>query len=199
MRKYNISVVAIVVLYIQFCSTAIATSITLAWQQNQEEDLAGYRVYWGTESLMYDESVFVGNTTNFEITELELGMRYYFAVTALDYWGNESALSAEVHGIAGATSPESYELALYPSVPNPFNPKTKIKYSVPERADIRLEITNALGQKVRTLFHGIQDAGLYQRFWDGTDDNGKVLSSGVYFCSLVLLNTQISKPMTFLH
>lgn len=202
---------------IGFFTSVMAASITLAWDSNTEDDLAGYRVYWGTQSSDYDRSEFVGNVTRFEIKELESGLLYYFSVTALDWWGNESTLSVEVQGAAGEGFPENYKLMLYPSVPNPFsangaclpsygqgsdsggNSETRIKYSVPERTEVQLQIINTLGQKVRTLYEGTQNAGLYQRTWDGTDDNGQVLASGVYFCTLVLPNTQISKPLTFLH
>jgi len=182
----------------------MADSLTLIWDENHEDDLAGYRVYRGTQSLKYDWYEFVGNITKFEINGLQTGVQYYFAVSALDYWGNESELSAEVYGSIGDSTTQYYEFALYPSVPNPFpasggNPKTMIKFSVPEKANIKLEIVNALGQKVRTLFNGAKETGLHTMFWDGSNDNGQILSSGVYFCSLAMPNQRISKPITFLH
>ena len=180
-------------------SAIVADSITLIWDQNQEDDLAGYRVYWGVKSLKYDRSEFVGTVTKFAINGLEPGIRYYFAVSALDYCGNESELSTEVSGSIDEGTTESFKFALYPSVPNPFNPRTKIQFCIPERTDIKLEIMNALGQKVCTLFKGTKEPGLYVLFWDGTDDNGRLLSSGVYFCSLTVPQQRISKPITFLH
>jgi len=204
MKKYLIFTGLIILILIQFCSTTIAASIALAWDQNYEDDLAGYRVHWGTQSSDYKWSKDVGKVTKYEIAELHSGTRYYLAVTAIDYWGNESVFSTEAQGVAGGTFPESYQLALDASVPNPFSAEEgaggiKITYSVPERLQMKLEITNALGQKIRTLFQGVKNAGLYEIFWDGTDSNGIVLSSGVYFCSLVLPNSQISKPITVLH
>ncbi len=68
--------------------------------------------------------------------------------------------------------------------PNPFNPATTISYTLPQRAPIRLEVFNLLGQPVRTLALGEQAAGRHFIIWDGTDDQRRVLSSGVYFYRL---------------
>lgn len=71
--------------------------------------------------------------------------------------------------------------ALHPNYPNPFNPETWISYDVPEPTSVRLVIYNRLGQKVRTLVDETKPAGRYQVRWNGCDDNGKRVSSGVYF------------------
>ncbi|MGB9561658.1 MAG: FlgD immunoglobulin-like domain containing protein, partial [bacterium] len=68
--------------------------------------------------------------------------------------------------------------------PNPFNASTMIKYGLPEPADVKIEITNVLGQTVRTLVNEHQAAGTKQVIWDGRDENGKEVPSGVYFYSL---------------
>lgn len=68
--------------------------------------------------------------------------------------------------------------------PNPFNPATVISYTLGKSADINLEIFNLLGQKVKTLFSGPETAGSHQSNWNGTDENGRLLSSGLYFYRL---------------
>jgi hypothetical protein len=77
-------------------STAHAASVTLAWDRSQEPDVAGYRVYYGTTSGHYTTMISVGNSTTCTISNLEPGMTYYFAVTAYDTSGNESAYSQEI-------------------------------------------------------------------------------------------------------
>ena len=65
--------------------------------------------------------------------------------------------------------------------PNPFNATTTVRYSLPENANVRLEIFNILGQKVKTLVNEPQSAGYKQVLWDGRNDQGDGVSSGVYF------------------
>ena len=74
------------------------------------------------------------------------------------------------------------EFALHQNFPNPFNPDTTIKYDLSESADVTLQIYNVLGQVVRTLVASeAQNAGRYQIRWNGMDDRGVSVSSGIYF------------------
>jgi hypothetical protein len=74
--------------------------------------------------------------------------------------------------------------ALFQNQPNPFNPETKMSYYLPRACQIKLTIYNVLGQKVRTLFDGHQEAGMQNLTWNGRDDDGNQLSSGIYFYRL---------------
>ncbi|MDE2798726.1 MAG: T9SS type A sorting domain-containing protein [Gemmatimonadota bacterium] len=74
------------------------------------------------------------------------------------------------------------EFALHQNFPNPFNPDTTIKYDLAESADVTLQIYNVLGQVVRTLVASeAQNAGRYQIRWNGMDERGVPVSSGIYF------------------
>ena len=64
--------------------------------------------------------------------------------------------------------------------PNPFNPVTTIEYSVPSRTNVTIEIFNVLGQKVRTLVNETKSAGAYRIEWNGNDNSGNPVSTGVY-------------------
>lgn len=75
---------------------SFAAAIRLTWQSNPESDLAGYRVYYGTTSHSYNSSKDVGLATTTDINGFVSGATYYFAVTAYDTSGNESALSDEI-------------------------------------------------------------------------------------------------------
>ena len=70
--------------------------------------------------------------------------------------------------------------AVAQNFPNPFNPTTAIKYQLPKSCRVRLVIYNLLGQKVRTLVNTRREAGYYQAVWDGRNDFGNQVSSGVY-------------------
>jgi hypothetical protein len=98
--------------------------------------------------------------------------------------------------LVNKTIPQEFELSQ--NYPNPFNPETAIQYSIPKNAKIKIEIYNILGHKVRTLFDGLRNAGTYEIMWNGTDDNGFNLSSGVYIISLRSDHFITSKKITLL-
>jgi len=82
-----------------FCSSpalVFSAHVTLGWDPNTEEDLAGYKVYYGVSSKDYDYTIDVGGQTEHTVTDLEEGVTYYFAATAYDLSGNESDYSNEV-------------------------------------------------------------------------------------------------------
>ncbi len=81
-----------------------------------------------------------------------------------------------------ATLPERFWLAQ--NYPNPFNPATTIEFALPERAEVRLEVFNMLGQKIRTLLLGTLSAGTHRLQWDGRDEAGNPAPSGIYFYRL---------------
>jgi hypothetical protein len=90
--------------------------------------------------------------------------------------------------VAGGESaedvPEVYDLSK--NFPNPFNPTTTINYAVPvDGKNVEIIIYNMSGQKVRTLVNETKSAGYYQIIWDGTDNVGETVSSGVYLYRMV--------------
>ncbi len=78
-----------------FSASAFAADVTVTWDANSESDLAGYKVYYGTESEDYSQSTDVGNVTQISVGNLQNNTTYYFAVTAYDASGNESGFSQE--------------------------------------------------------------------------------------------------------
>ncbi|MEA2096795.1 MAG: T9SS type A sorting domain-containing protein [Candidatus Cloacimonadota bacterium] len=82
--------------------------------------------------------------------------------------------------------------------PNPFNPETKIVFDLPESGQVKLEIYNIKGQKVKTLLDCYMSPGRSEMIWNGRDDNGKRVSSGVYFYRLQTPKKYITKKMLLL-
>jgi hypothetical protein len=85
------------------------------------------------------------------------------------------------------------EFVLEQNFPNPFNPNTTIKYSIPNENHVSLVVYNFLGQEVMKLFDGIKDAGYYQLEFDVTN-----LPSGIYFYTLSSGNFISTKKMILL-
>lgn len=77
-------------------------------------------------------------------------------------------------------SPVPTDYSLMQNYPNPFNPVTSIKFTTPRRGRVTLEIFNVLGQKVRSLLDDDLSAGRHRVTFDGRDENGRVLASGIY-------------------
>lgn len=85
---------------------------------------------------------------------------------------------------AEETPPLPTEFTLYANRPNPFNPTTVIRYDLPEDGPVSVIIYNVLGEGVRTLFSGSQRMGRHSITWDGRDELGKAVESGIYFCQV---------------
>ena len=89
--------------------------------------------------------------------------------------------------------------SLYANYPNPFNPTTTISYRLPARSRVELAIYNLLGQQIRTLVNADQPVGEHQVQWDGRNDAGKQVSSGIYFYQLKAGNSFLeTKKMVLL-
>jgi hypothetical protein len=75
--------------------------------------------------------------------------------------------------------PASY--SLHQNHPNPFNPVTRIRYDLPQACDVRIIIYDVAGRQVAELVHKTQSAGRYQAVWEGRDNSGQPVPSGIYF------------------
>ena len=90
------------------------------------------------------------------------------------------------------------EFDLRQNYPNPFNPTTVIEYALPKPSEVEIKIYNILGQKVRNLVDEPQEPGYKTICWDGKDDCGNEVSSGVYFYRIEAGDFVKCKKMTLL-
>ena len=89
--------------------------------------------------------------------------------------------------LSGHALPQGF--ALGANYPNPFNPATIIPYELAATSQVRLDVFNALGQRMATLVDGEQGAGVYQVRWDGTDESGRAVAAGVYLYRMTVALT----------
>ncbi len=89
-----------------------------------------------------------------------------------------------ISGIEDPIAELPSEFALKQNYPNPFNPDTKLSFDLPQAQNVSLEVYNLLGQHVKTLANGMYDAGSHTVSWNGTNNNGEDVPSGIYFYSL---------------
>ncbi len=92
-----------------------------------------------------------------------------------------------------ASVPEQFSLSQ--NYPNPFNLSTEFSLSLPQGVHVNFVIYNVTGQKVKTLVNDYMSAGTHTITWDGTNENGNVVSSGIYFYKVVAGNIVTTKKM----
>jgi hypothetical protein len=92
--------------------------------------------------------------------------------------------------------PKTYQLSQ--NYPNPFNPETMIKYDLPDPGYVNITVYNILGQKTKTLIDEYQEAGHKSVNWDGKDDGGKEVASGIYFYKIKATGFEKTKKMILL-
>ncbi len=97
----------------------------------------------------------------------------------------------------GVEIPETFELVQ--NFPNPFNPSTTIRFGLPQSSRVVLKIYNVLGQEVATLLDGVEKvAGNHNVVWDGKDQLGRAVSSGIYLYQMRAGNVVLTRKMTLL-
>ncbi|HET6349516.1 MAG TPA: FlgD immunoglobulin-like domain containing protein [Candidatus Krumholzibacteria bacterium] len=146
------------------------------------------RRYWDVSSL-------IGRTVYIEIGDLATGTFGHICADDIVESGNRLVPNSGIANgnnkkVRGADSSQFAAPAvptqprLLDNIPNPFNPRTSVRFELPGVAQVRVEIYNAAGVRVRTLINGAHPAGIHAAEWDGTDDAGHGVSSGVYFVRL---------------
>ena len=154
----------------------------------------GYRIDVSINNVAWTLAVDKTNDSSLAQTRVDLftakAVRYVrITVTRLapgswaSFWDFKVyVLSPElsVHG-ANLLPTETHLNQIYP---NPFNPLTTVVYALRKEAKVSIEIYNLLGQKIKTLVDSEQDAGYRSVAWNGTNDGGSSVCSGVYFCRM---------------
>jgi len=103
------------------------------------------------------------------------------------------AQSTGVETMGSARRPK--EVSLMPNYPNPFNPSTVIRYNLPKATRVEIIIYNLFGQKIKTLVNERQTAGAKEVLWDGRNERGQRVSSGVYLYRIKTESFSTSRKM----
>lgn len=118
----------------------------------------------GTKKYHYgDRSVAVGETYSYKLEDVSIS--------------GEKTLHDPI--IIFVNRPKDYKL--YQNYPNPFNPTTQVEFQLPQQTRMTIKIYNIMGQEVKTLVDEVKGAGYHTLIWNGMDNNGMPVTSGVYY------------------
>lgn len=165
-------------------SLALSGSGILSWDEAPEVDFDYYTVYGSASPELDASATHIAYATTPSV-DVALSPYAYYHVTTSDFAGNESAASSVINTLAVADPgvfPASF--ALRQSLPNPFWSSTRIGFDLPVTGFVRLRMFDSNGRLVRSLLGGSLKRGRYSMVWPGTDDVGRRVSAGVYFCRL---------------
>lgn len=163
---------------VSFSATALDNKVKLEWTTATETNNSGFEIQKSTENSSWEKVSFVeGRGTSTEINsyvyvdnKVSAG-KYSYRLKQIDFDGTVS-YSSVIEVVVGV--PVEYELAQ--NFPNPFNPTTNIRFSLPEQANVNLTVYNVLGQEVATVVNESLEAGIHNYAFDASN-----LNSGVYY------------------
>jgi len=182
-----------------FNAAAENDKVILTWTTQSEINNQGFEVYRSTRedgayaliaSYENNEALQGAGNSNtersyrYEDRLIASGETYWYQIADVDYSGVRA-----FHGPVSAVAPEAIaeRYVLHPNYPNPFNPETNIRFEISANAinsNVKLTVYNNLGMEIRTLINGSVEPGIHSLTWDGRNDSGKQMASGVYFLRL---------------
>lgn len=151
-------------------------NVLLTWDAPATRAITGYQVYRNYQ--------LVGSATEPQFLDLDLPTgTYTYVVTAMysDQYESGQSDPATVDHTHAPAPLVPVVTALDGNYPNPFNPTTEIRFSLVAAADVKIDVFNIKGEKVKTLVDDHLDAAFHTITWNGNDDQGRTVGSGIYF------------------
>ena len=184
------------VLITNFNANARGLSVELTWRISTDEALAGFRVYRedaGGKILSIPEAGLLSlSETGITDSGVLPGNEYTYTLAVVRPDGSE------VRSLDTRVTIEMAPAHLSQNYPNPFNPGTRIGYFVDKEADVSLRIYDVSGRHVRTLSERRLPPGEYVDMWNGQDEQGKPVVSGIYFYRLRIGKNTLTRRMVLL-
>ncbi len=176
----------------------------LQWTTQSETENIGFHIYradslHGAYRQISDVLIQGAGTTQavhrYSYTDAHIvpGTTYYYKLADVDFKGHLT-----LHGPVRLEVPLPSEYELLMNYPNPFNPETKITFRTREAGFVRVNIYNLQGQLVRQLVSGQYNPGTFSAIWNGKDDNGHAVTSGIYIYTMEANGFKQSRKMNFI-
>lgn len=174
-----------------------SNSVVLYWSTSVENNNKGFNVFRSVrESGPYhkiNSSLILPTAEGsykYKDNTIQVGTTYYYKLADVDEFGNTTE-----HAPLQIRIPAPKNYVLYQNFPNPFNPVTKIHYEIPEAGVVNLSIYNMMGQNIRVLVNEFRIPGFYEVQWDGRNEQGMEVSTGIYIYRLNCTNQTLIKRM----
>ncbi|MBN2379907.1 T9SS type A sorting domain-containing protein [candidate division WOR-3 bacterium] len=148
----------------------------------------------------YVNQFYLGDTSGNSTISLDIypGDSIPVGVARIVVYEGQSSGGLYSAGIVEKPIPLPLRFALYQNFPNPFGSSTTIRYALPRACEVNLSVFDVSGRRVRLLHKGKQEAGFHELQWQGNDDIGRKLSSGVYFMRFEAEGFEDSKKMVLI-
>ena len=170
------------------------------WETASESGNLGFNVLRSlTENGIYEKIneklISSGSEGKYQYndTDVDAGNIYYYKLEDISVGGIKTH-----HGPVSAEAPVPSKFDLSQNYPNPFNPTTSIRFELPNNSDVTLEVYNIMGQMVRQLVDSKIEAGYHTVNWNGMNESGMRVGSGVYYYRLVAGDYVSIKKMVLL-
>jgi hypothetical protein len=186
------------VLFSRFDAEPSRGGVDVSWEFSSDETLDNYTLYRrdgnATLAKVITSNAVNGTLGSYMDTAVDGAKTYHYELLVRTRDGDEFRSTR-----ASVTLP-TRELTLYQNQPNPFNPQTSIRYDLPGSVTsrVRLVIVDTAGRRVRTLVDEDQGGGARTVVWNGRDDSGQTVSSGVYFYALEVGKDRLTRKLVLL-
>jgi hypothetical protein len=178
-------------------------AVTITWETSSESDHLGFNVMRaidGTSDFVkVNEDLIRGNdrAARYEFVDrsVETGETYEYRLESIDLSGETETFAL---GAVTVSRSPARQLALAQNTPNPFNPTTHIAFEMASAGQAKLDIFDTTGRLVRTLVDGHLTADAHSFEWDGRDQHGRTLSSGIYLYRLQVGDETMTRKMTLM-
>ncbi len=170
--------------------------VMLGWELGRWEELKGFNVYRASgEQAVFeklnDEIIPAGEARNFTDNGILPDHTYYYKMSAVDKDGEFFSPTRKLYVPPGETE-------LYQNYPNPFNPRTIVSFFVPSLQQVQIVIFDIQGRRVRSLANDVYAYGKHKLEWNGKNDRGEQVGSGVYFYRMKAGKRIFTKKLTLL-
>ena len=185
---------------VPFTGTYAAGTAHLHWGRNLESDLLGYRLYRGSSIG------FVPSPGNLVSAQPDTGYAdpagapKVYKLTAVDVHGNESLVAVlALSGSLDVGDQLPQELGFSLASANPSHAGAVLRFALPAPSHVRVAIYDLAGREVRLLTDGPHEAGEFTERWNGSDESGASVASGVYFAKLQVSGQQFVRRIAITH
>jgi hypothetical protein len=190
--ELSVEIIVVSVLISHFSAKPASDGVHLSWRVEADEVVRGFRVFRSSAADLQREltnELLPPDVTSFVDMTAEPGVAYTYMVAAVKENGDQ----VQSIPIIVATAPLSFDLL--PNVPNPFNPSTRIAFTLPEAERAVVRVYDVRGARVATLLDSRLGAGRHEVDWNGVDDGGTRVASGTYFYTLAAGKRTESRKM----